>query len=149
VEINKVSESVEVHELDWEYPKLVSDTCGGDPEKEFEPEIIFVADCVYDPDLINALVKVLKHFLTKKIPGSDSGTVPTSEGQQQNHFPCAYVASTLRNPTTFEHFIKTLNEHGIKHVDVTPENKIHGLSPMLWKYDYAGTIFLTFLYCEG
>eukprot|EP01127_Copromyxa_protea_P024511 TRINITY_DN9701_c0_g1_i2.p1 TRINITY_DN9701_c0_g1~~TRINITY_DN9701_c0_g1_i2.p1 ORF type:complete len:175 (+),score=35.98 TRINITY_DN9701_c0_g1_i2:101-625(+) len=122
VEINKVSDLVDVQELDWERPKL------GGGDAEIVPDVIFVADCVYDPELIDALTKVLKHFLARKNT-------------------CAYVASTHRNPTTFQYFLDTLGKLGISYKDYTPQEPLHEKSCMQWKYDTTGTIFLTYLYC--
>lgn len=135
--INNTTDKIEVQELDWEHPRLLVSNSDNTTEEatEFAPEIIFVADCVYDPDLIDALVKVLRHFLSK--------TLNNAEGKR---YPCAYVASTLRNPSTFKYFIDTLDKSGISHEDVTPTENIHEKAPMGWKYDTSGTIYLTYLY---
>lgn len=140
VRINQAEDKIEVHELDWEHPKILV----GEDEQEFSPEILFVADCVYDPELINALVEVLVHFLEKSVDTQNTN----NEAAPHGHFPCAYVASTLRNPKTFQYFLDTLDSSGISHIDVTPDEPFGEKSPMPWKYDTCGKIMLTYLYIQ-
>lgn len=80
-------------ELDW--------------EKEFNPiyvdtDIILVADCVYDNDLTSELVSVLNQLLSQPSP-------------KTNQFPVAFVASTIRNKSTFDFFLNQLSQSNIMH----------------------------------
>eukprot|EP00698_Gefionella_okellyi_P011965 TRINITY_DN3194_c0_g1_i2.p1 TRINITY_DN3194_c0_g1~~TRINITY_DN3194_c0_g1_i2.p1 ORF type:complete len:277 (+),score=45.51 TRINITY_DN3194_c0_g1_i2:211-1041(+) len=82
-----------VEQLDWEHcdDAVLGSLCA---------DIIVAADCVYDLDLTVALVRVLDRLLRMR-----SGAV-------------AYVASTLRNPPTYEAFRRLLNECGLVVTDV-------------------------------
>lgn len=56
------------------------------------PDVIVGADIIYDPALIEPLCKVLKTFFDR------------------NTALVIYVASVIRNPDTFDLFLKTLGK---------------------------------------
>eukprot|EP01126_Amoeba_proteus_P063075 TRINITY_DN8651_c0_g1_i7.p1 TRINITY_DN8651_c0_g1~~TRINITY_DN8651_c0_g1_i7.p1 ORF type:complete len:188 (-),score=37.88 TRINITY_DN8651_c0_g1_i7:143-706(-) len=127
VEINQVpSDIVRVMELDWE--KLDQFVL----KQPQSPEILFAADCVYDPGLIDSFVPVLKHFLKQEV-------MHGSEGVRTK--PVAYIATTIRNPTTFQYFLKTLESHGIQHSfvsrDICPNNSSYEFR---WNYSREGIV---------
>lgn len=84
-------------ELDWENPNF-------DELGNFD--VILVADCVYDPDLIVALVAIIKTLL--------------KEAKDAGRESIAIVATTKRQPRTFQFFLETLAESSLTHVDITP-----------------------------
>lgn len=86
--------SVSVEELHWEN---VSD----EQLQRIQANTIIAADVVYDPDIIACLVKLLSRFLNCKV--------------QENH-PDVYIASTVRNPQTYDCFKKELERAGLRHV---------------------------------
>ncbi|XP_016405900.1 protein-lysine N-methyltransferase EEF2KMT-like [Sinocyclocheilus rhinocerous] len=80
------SASVCVEELDWEN---VSD----EQLQRIQASTIIAADVVYDPDIIACLVRLLSRLLNCKV--------------QEEH-PDVYIASTVRNPQTYDCFKKEL-----------------------------------------
>ncbi|NP_001417875.1 protein-lysine N-methyltransferase EEF2KMT isoform 2 [Danio rerio] len=87
-------DGVSVEELDWEN---VSD----EQLQRIQANTIIAADVVYDPDIIACLVRLLSRLLNCKV--------------EENH-PDVYVASTVRNPQTYECFKKELERAGLRHV---------------------------------
>ena len=65
--------------------------------KHFKIHIVFIADVVYDPSIIPALVNILHVLLIRKLPN----------GRQ----PVAYIASTIRNSETRDLFFEALGTH--------------------------------------
>lgn len=100
IELNGVP-SVEAIQLDWD---LLEDP-STDPYElvPFTPDILMAADCVYDTVLSEKLASVLSHFL--KRPDAKEAV--------------AYIASTVRNPTTFQYFLDQLKVHSLLHEDIT------------------------------
>uniref|UniRef100_A0A8C1T4S2 Eukaryotic elongation factor 2 lysine methyltransferase n=1 Tax=Cyprinus carpio TaxID=7962 RepID=A0A8C1T4S2_CYPCA len=86
--------SVCVEELDWEN---VSD----EQLERIQANTIIAADVVYDPDVIACLVRLLSRLLNCKV--------------QEEH-PDVYIASTVRNPKTYDCFKKELEMAGLRHV---------------------------------
>ncbi|KAI2666334.1 Protein-lysine N-methyltransferase EEF2KMT [Labeo rohita] len=85
------SASVCVEELDWEN---VSD----EQLQRIQANTIIAADVVYDPDIIACLVRLLSRLLNYKV--------------QEKH-PDVYIASTVRNPQTYDCFKKELGRFHI------------------------------------
>uniref|UniRef100_A0A8C2GA51 Eukaryotic elongation factor 2 lysine methyltransferase n=1 Tax=Cyprinus carpio TaxID=7962 RepID=A0A8C2GA51_CYPCA len=83
--------SVCVEELDWEN---VSD----EQLERIQANTIIAADVVYDPDVIACLVRLLSRLLNCKV--------------QEEH-PDVYIASTVRNPKTYDCFKKELGRFHI------------------------------------
>ncbi|XP_077068722.1 protein-lysine N-methyltransferase EEF2KMT [Siphateles boraxobius] len=88
------SAPVSVEELHWEN---VSD----EQLQRLQANTIIAADVVYDPDIIACLVKLLSRLLNCKV--------------QENH-PDVYIASTVRNPETYDCFKEQLERAGLRHV---------------------------------
>ncbi|XP_016343980.1 protein-lysine N-methyltransferase EEF2KMT-like isoform X2 [Sinocyclocheilus anshuiensis] len=88
------SASVCVEELDWEN---VSD----EQLQRIQANTIIAADVVYDPDIIACLVRLLSRLLNCKV--------------EEEH-PDVYIASTVRNPQTYDCFKKELEMAGLRHV---------------------------------
>lgn len=89
--------SVSVEELDWEN---VSD----EQLQRIGADVVIAADVVYDPDIISCLVRLLAKLLNCKI---------------KERPPEVYIASTIRNPKTYECFRDDLEKAGLKHLVVT------------------------------
>lgn len=100
---------LEIHQLDWEQFK--SDSSNNDDLLPFAPHIVLAADCVYDTDLVKCLCIVLKWTLSRPIEPK----------------PVAYIATTLRNPKTFQFFLDQLQANNLEHVDVTATSKFDNL----------------------
>ena len=111
---------VEVVELDWnEYARRdiegplfdKSNSKFGDDSSEsslkldanWSPDVIIGCDIVFDKDVVPCLTDLLRHFLvlSKK-------TSPV-EGPS----PVAYIASTIRNPETYQLFLDCLVQRGL------------------------------------
>ncbi|KAK3090413.1 hypothetical protein FSP39_011643 [Pinctada imbricata] len=90
---------VRLAKLDWE-----------SSNKQFieslDPDIILAADVVYDKTIIPALVFVLHILLSK-----------TTECGEK---PVAYVASTIRNEDTRDHFLISLGAEGLSYTITEP-----------------------------
>ncbi|KAL9957472.1 hypothetical protein ACROYT_G039110 [Oculina patagonica] len=96
---------VDVCKLEWQNLRK------SDLEK-FPVGIILAADVIYDVDLIPSLVRTLHLLLS-------------THGDRQGIKPVAYIASTIRNPLTYELFLNKLNEHNISWSEVTkPMNQV-------------------------
>ncbi|XP_015271112.1 PREDICTED: protein-lysine N-methyltransferase EEF2KMT [Gekko japonicus] len=93
--------SVTVAELDWDL--VTEEQLAG-----FQADVIVAADVVYDPDLTQSLVAVLR-----KLPAC------TKDGNP----PEVYIASTCRNPDTYSHFQRALEHVGIRWEDVPGPRK--------------------------
>lgn len=99
-EINDLP-NLDVRQLDWEeFNEANSDPSGLIP---FVPDIIMAADCVYDTGLIQKLCVVLKWYLSRP-----------KETQS-----AAIIATTLRNPKTFQFFMDELKANSLLHEDIT------------------------------
>lgn len=130
---------VEVMEYDWE-KSLDSYHATG---LESQLDLILVADCVYDDGLTIALVTVLERLLSmknkgEKTNGTESDLKPwenTSSASTTSealiYYPTAYVASTVRNKSTFDFFLKQLEQHQISHEFLDTSDK---LSRKLFNY---------------
>uniref|UniRef100_A0ACB8FKC8 Uncharacterized protein n=1 Tax=Sphaerodactylus townsendi TaxID=933632 RepID=A0ACB8FKC8_9SAUR len=83
---------VTVAELDWNL---------GTKEQlaEFRAEVVVAADVIYDPNVTKSLVAILQRLLTC----TDAENLPE-----------IYIASTCRNPDTYCHFQRTLEDVGIR-----------------------------------
>ncbi|KAK7167625.1 hypothetical protein R3I94_001881 [Phoxinus phoxinus] len=88
------SASVNVEELHWE-------NVSEEQLQRIQANTIIAADVVYDPDIIACLVKLLSRLLNCKV--------------QENH-PDVYIASTVRNPQTYDCFKEELERAGLRHV---------------------------------
>ncbi|KAL6476166.1 hypothetical protein MHYP_G00146650 [Metynnis hypsauchen] len=86
-----------VEELDWENVRE-------EQLRRIGADTVIAADVVYDPDVIGCLVKLLVKLLNCK----------TEEKP-----PDVYVASTIRNPRTYDSFKDELGKAGLKHTVVT------------------------------
>uniref|UniRef100_A0A4W4H290 FAM86 N-terminal domain-containing protein n=1 Tax=Electrophorus electricus TaxID=8005 RepID=A0A4W4H290_ELEEL len=91
--------SVLTEEVDWQNVKK-------DQLRRIGADTIIAADVVYDPDIIGCLVRLLAELLKCK-------------GQQRH--PEVYIASTIRNPETYNCFKNELGEFnaGLKHIVIT------------------------------
>lgn len=101
LEINNVPK-VLVQQLDWEL--FENDKFNDSDLCTPLPDVIFAADCVYDTVLVEKLCVVLKWFLSRPKTGQK---------------PVAYIATTLRNPKTFQYFQDQLAHNRLVHEDVT------------------------------
>lgn len=97
---------LEILQLDWE--QFESDSLDDDEVIPFYPDVILAADCVYDTGLVEKLCIVLRKLLSRP-----------SESQQ----PVAYIATTLRNPKTFQFFMDQLKANNLQHEDVSATSK--------------------------
>jgi predicted nicotinamide N-methyase len=83
------------------------------------PHIVLAADVIYDPDVSNDFIKCLISVMRR---------------EPNNGNCCAYVATTLRNPSTFDQFRNSLTIAGLRHTDITQSARINPLfrsiSPM-------------------
>ncbi|KAK1799135.1 hypothetical protein P4O66_007387, partial [Electrophorus voltai] len=89
--------SVLTEEVDWQNVKK-------DQLRRIGADTIIAADVVYDPDIIGCLVRLLAELLNCK-------------GQQRH--PEVYIASTIRNPETYNCFKNELEKAGLKHIVIT------------------------------
>eukprot|EP01128_Nolandella_sp_AFSM9_P010536 TRINITY_DN7302_c0_g1_i1.p1 TRINITY_DN7302_c0_g1~~TRINITY_DN7302_c0_g1_i1.p1 ORF type:complete len:384 (+),score=67.67 TRINITY_DN7302_c0_g1_i1:40-1152(+) len=114
VDINKVSSDlVSVQTLDWEQPFSLN--------ADFD--CIIVADCVYDPELTVAMVKVISELFNLAL------------AQNPRNSPFAIVATTKRQPQTFQHFLAQLEERELSHYLLNGEKGFVG--PRLFHYPPA------------
>ncbi|XP_073697056.1 protein-lysine N-methyltransferase EEF2KMT [Garra rufa] len=88
------SASVCVEELDWE-------NASDEQLQRIQANTIIAADVVYDPDIIACLVRLLSRLLNCKV--------------EEKH-PDVYIASTVRNPQTYNCFKKELEMAGLRHI---------------------------------
>eukprot|EP01125_Pyxidicula_operculata_P008077 TRINITY_DN2731_c0_g1_i1.p1 TRINITY_DN2731_c0_g1~~TRINITY_DN2731_c0_g1_i1.p1 ORF type:complete len:369 (-),score=88.70 TRINITY_DN2731_c0_g1_i1:134-1240(-) len=138
LKVNTDDSMVDVLELDWENPS---------PESlMLKPQILIAADLVYDPGLITALVPIIKTFLELDHDNSsdDHSNVNVDVGSGSSGsscYPCAYVATTRRNPKTFEFYLETLKKNGIDHRDITP---LQSTTP-IFNYKNKQNIVLSYL----
>ncbi|XP_060116439.1 protein-lysine N-methyltransferase EEF2KMT [Heteronotia binoei] len=88
--------SITVAELDW-------NSVTEEELAKFQADVIIAADVVYDPDLTRSLVAVLQ-----KLPACTNDGNPTE----------IYIASTSRNPDTYSHFQRVLEQVGIRWEDL-------------------------------
>ncbi|XP_058627513.1 protein-lysine N-methyltransferase EEF2KMT isoform X1 [Onychostoma macrolepis] len=112
------SASVCVEELDWEN---VSD----EQLQRIQANTIIAADVVYDPDVIACLVRLLSMLLNCKV--------------QEKH-PNVYIASTVRNPQTYDSFKKELEMSGLRHVIMKDP------VPQVFPYNRPSTIEMIKIY---
>ncbi|XP_048860502.1 protein-lysine N-methyltransferase EEF2KMT [Brienomyrus brachyistius] len=108
---------VAVEELDW---TAVTD----ERLQELHADTVIAADVVYDPHIISSLVKLLLRLLRCRV------RVP----------PDIYIASTVRNPDTYDRFKNQLGGAGIRHEVVA------GPSSQLFPYSRTSQIELIKLY---
>ncbi|XP_056144264.1 protein-lysine N-methyltransferase EEF2KMT isoform X1 [Lampris incognitus] len=85
--------SVSVEELDWE-------AASEEQLREIGANMVIAADVVYDPDIIGCLVKLLSKILRCSSP---------------DVLPEVLIASTIRNPDTYNCFKRQLENEGISH----------------------------------
>lgn len=97
-----------VEQLDWQ-------TVSDEQLQRIHADTIIAADVVYDPDIISCLVKLLARLSNCKVQES----------------PDVYIASTVRNPQTYDCFKTELEKAGLKHdiikdvvTQVFPYNRI-------------------------
>ena len=100
-EINGLPD-LEILQLDWE--QFEADSVESDDLVPFYPDVILAADCVYDTGLVEKMCVVLRKLLSKP-----------AEGQQA----VAYIATTLRNPKTFQFFMDQLKANRLQHEDIS------------------------------
>ncbi|XP_043091238.1 protein-lysine N-methyltransferase EEF2KMT [Puntigrus tetrazona] len=112
------SASVCVEDLDWEN---VSD----EQLQRIQADTIVAADVVYDPDVIACLVSLLSRILN---------------GRAQEKHPVVYIASTVRNPQTYDCFKKELEIAGLRHVVVKDT------VPQVFPYNRASAIEMIKIY---
>jgi len=93
---------LEILQLDWER----FETSSSDPEElvPFYPDVVLAADCVYDVGLVEKLCVVLRKLLAR----------PSASPQ-----PIAFIATTLRNPKTFQFFMDQLQANQLHHEDIS------------------------------
>jgi len=95
-----ITKEVQILEVDWlkeDYSSLIS----------FHPQVIIAADVVYDKELIIYLVKLINFIICNQ-----TETI-------------AYIASTVRNPDTFQYFINELDKYSsLSHREISMEYQI-------------------------
>ncbi|CAF1045108.1 unnamed protein product [Adineta ricciae] len=84
-----IAKSVNIEELDWNH-------CLTEIVNTDSYDFILAADVVYDPSIIENLVKTIRILL------------------QNNRASCAYIANAIRNDSTYNQFQKTLIQSSIK-----------------------------------
>ncbi|CAF1050378.1 unnamed protein product [Adineta ricciae] len=84
-----IAKSVNIEELDWNH--CLTETVNSDSF-----DFILAADVVYDPSIIENLVKTIRILL------------------QNNRASCAYIANAIRNDSTYSQFQRTLIQSSIK-----------------------------------
>ncbi|XP_066498354.1 protein-lysine N-methyltransferase EEF2KMT isoform X2 [Hoplias malabaricus] len=82
-----------VEELDW-------DNVDEEELQRIGADTVIAADVVYDPEMLGALVRLLAKLLAFKT---------------EERPPEVYVASTVRNPDTYDCFRNELEKAGLKH----------------------------------
>ncbi|XP_029015026.1 protein-lysine N-methyltransferase EEF2KMT isoform X2 [Betta splendens] len=87
------SPAISVEELDW---RTVTD----EHIKHLDADVVIAADVVYDPDIVESLVKILSSIL--KVLSSE-----------------VLICSTIRNPETYRVFKQQLEKAGIRHHVIT------------------------------
>jgi predicted nicotinamide N-methyase len=103
-------QDIDIQQLDWEQFETNSEA--NSSLLPFLPDVILAADCVYDIGLIEKLCLVLKWCL---------------ERTESVQHPVAYIATTLRNPKTFQFFIDQLEKNKLDHEDVSATSKFDDL----------------------
>lgn len=94
------SDSIRLMKFNWEFCNQ-KDLC------KIQPDVILAADVVYDKSIIPFLVQVLYQFL--------SGTFGS--------WPVAYIASTVRNEDTRDHFLVALGNKGLRYEILDPPSE--------------------------
>ncbi|XP_061182603.1 protein-lysine N-methyltransferase EEF2KMT-like [Saccostrea echinata] len=97
VYVLKHSETVRLMKFNWEF-------CNEKDLSEVRPDVLVAADVVYDKSIIPFLVQVLYQFL--------SGAFGS--------WPVAYIASTVRNEDTRDHFLVALGGKGLRYEIMDP-----------------------------
>ncbi|XP_022318118.1 protein-lysine N-methyltransferase EEF2KMT-like isoform X2 [Crassostrea virginica] len=91
------SDSIRLMKFNWEF-------CNEKDLCESQPDVLLAADVVYDKAIIPFLVHVLNQFL--------SGAFGS--------WPVAYIASTVRNEDTRDHFLVALGNKGLHYEILDP-----------------------------
>lgn len=99
---------VDVHPLDWKDVQSGEEQCCQYLD-QVNADVVLAADIVYDPDLIAPLCATLTRLLRK--------------GDRQIP-PVAYIASTVRNPSTFALFQQCLELCGLEKVEMRCDRPI-------------------------
>ena len=100
---------IDIKQLDWE--NFVDPSIDPSASISFTPDVILAADCVYDTSLVQNLCKVLKYFLSR----------------HNDTPPVAIIATTLRNPKTFQYFMEQLTENSLNHEDITASSTFNDI----------------------
>ncbi|PWN35837.1 uncharacterized protein FA14DRAFT_172440 [Meira miltonrushii] len=102
------SEGLQVHSLDWiDVQEQEQATCQW-LDHEAKPDIVIAADIVFDPLLIAPLCSTLALILHRGEKASN----------MHANLPFALIASTVRNPSTFQLFRQTLAKYNLHTVEV-------------------------------
>lgn len=99
---------LEVHSLDWIDVQEQEQTICHWLDHEAKTDIIIAADIVFDPLLIAPLCSVLARILHRGGKASDTNA----------NLPFALIASTVRNPSTFQLFRETLEKFDLHVVEI-------------------------------
>ncbi|PWN47938.1 hypothetical protein IE53DRAFT_296880, partial [Violaceomyces palustris] len=120
LEINSLRSypSCRVQGLDWLKVEREGEEEREREEEEegfYKPNLILAADVVYDPDLVGPLASTIKACLSSGRPSTEDTAAPMHASNQleQELQPKALVASTVRNPKTYELFLQHLTSKGM------------------------------------
>lgn len=114
--------AVTVKELEWTsctHATAIQSFLDIDPS---QIDVILAADCVYSPDLCLQLTCAVENLLVSaRGNGCDRRRADTTEIPPfvVTDYPFALIASTMRDPDTFDVFMKALEDSALTYTDVT------------------------------
>jgi protein-lysine N-methyltransferase EEF2KMT len=100
----------------------------------YDADVLLVADCNYSEDISTPLVRVLELFLV-----GDSSTRTVQVGSMDFKLPFCLLAATVRNETTYQHFLDTLGRSKLSYKDVT-DWAVDNAGPQRFRYQNRGSI---------
>ncbi|KAI3798586.1 hypothetical protein L1987_33863 [Smallanthus sonchifolius] len=128
--------------------------------RDLMPDIVLGADVIYDPQCIPHLVRVIATLLTTKKSNSlhkDGSQVSIVPNDQLNSDipngyeelvhasttqPVAYIASVVRNISTYNYFHVVAQEANLRVVDITQNVKMFNFLPYMLSYQRSSVRLL-------
>ncbi|KAI3794521.1 hypothetical protein L1987_37153 [Smallanthus sonchifolius] len=128
--------------------------------RDLMPDIVLGADVIYDPQCIPHLVRVIATLLTTKKSnslhkdGSQASIVPNDHlnSDVPNGYkelvhasstqPVAYIASVVRNISTYNYFHVVAQEANLRVVDITQNVKLFNFLPYMLSYQRSSVRLL-------
>ncbi|XP_039114824.1 putative uncharacterized protein DDB_G0277003 isoform X1 [Dioscorea cayenensis subsp. rotundata] len=128
---------------------LLWETASESELQSFQTEIVLGADIVYDPRYVPHLIRVLSILLNHGKSGLYEEKVSIKYENELSHYkeqkdisanalkeaPVAYIATVIRNDSTWNYFLRLAGETNISVQDITGMSKSLNLLPYMPSYD--------------